>query len=108
VNDIKVVPGEAWYRSTINYGSVYIEKDLYWVRLRDVSLTYDLPKKWLSKLSISDAEVTLTGRNLALFTNYSGNDPDVNLRGGFTNGYGSDFFNYPTTKSFGAAVRVTF
>jgi len=107
-NNIEVVPGESWYRSTINYGSVFIEKDLWWIRLRDVNLTYSLPKDLIGKLRLSDVEVTLTGRNLLLFTNYSGSDPDVNLRGGFTNGFGSDFFNYPTTKSFGFAVRASF
>ncbi|MGN6438336.1 MAG: SusC/RagA family TonB-linked outer membrane protein [Agriterribacter sp.] len=108
VNDIQVVPGEAWYRSTINYGSVYIEKDLWWIRLRDVNLSYSLPKTWLEKIRLSELELTLTGRNLFLFTNYSGSDPDVNLRGGSTNGFGSDFFNYPTTKSYGIALRASF
>jgi len=107
-NDISVIPGEKWYRSTINYGSVYIEKDLWWIRLRDVNLTYELPKAVLDKIRVSNLSVTLTGRNLLLFTNYSGSDPDVNLRGGSTNGYGSDFFNYPTSKSYGIALRVIF
>lgn len=107
-NEISVVPGEAWYRSTINYGSVYVEKDLWWIRLRDVNISYSLPTTWLEKTKISALELTLTGRNLFLSTNYSGSDPDVNLRGGFTNGFGSDFFNYPTTKSYGVALRVSF
>lgn len=107
-NTISVVPGEAWYRSTINYGSVYIEKDLWWVRLRDISLTYDFPAALINKIKLSELSLTLSARNLFLITNYSGSDPDVNLRGGFTNGFGSDFFNYPTTKSIGASIRVSF
>lgn len=107
-NTIKVVPGEAWYKSTINYGSVFIEKDLWWLRLRDVNLSYSFPKSLIQRLRLSELELTLTGRNLITWTNYSGSDPDVNLRGGSTNGYGSDFFNYPTTKSYGAALRVSF
>ena len=107
-NSISVVPGETWYRSTINYGSLYMEKDLWWIRLRDINLSYDFPKALIDKLKLSALTLTLSGRNLFIKTNYSGSDPDVNLRGGFTNGFGSDFFNYPTTKSIGASLRVSF
>ena len=107
-NDIKVVPGETWYRSTINYGAMYVEKDLWWIRLRDLNVSYSLPKSVLDRLKLSELELTFTGRNLLLFTNYSGPDPDVNLRGGFTNGFGSDFFNYPTTKSYGVSLHASF
>lgn len=107
-NDIEVVKGERWYRSTIQYPDLYIEKDLWWVRLRDVNFTWHLPKVWIDKLKLENLDLTLTGRNLFLNTNYSGQDPDVNLRGGFTNGYGADFFNYPTTRSIGVGIKVTF
>lgn len=107
-NGVAVVPGESWYRTTINYGSVYIEKDLWWIRLRDINLSYEFPKALLDKIKLSQLSLTLSARNLFLVTNYTGSDPDVNLRGGSTNGFGSDFFNYPTTKSFGASLRVSF
>ena len=107
-NTVSVVPGETWYRSTINYGSLYMEKDLWWIRLRDINISYDFPKPLIDKLKLSALTLTLSGRNLFIKTNYSGSDPDVNLRGGFTNGFGSDFFNYPTTKSVGASLRVSF
>lgn len=107
-NDISVVKGEYWYRSTIKYPDLYIEKDLWWIRLRDINLTWHVPERLISRWGISGLDVTLTGRNLFLSTNYSGQDPDVNLRGGYTNGYGADFNNYPTAKSVGAGLRVSF
>ncbi|HEY8513397.1 MAG TPA: hypothetical protein VIL31_15670, partial [Cyclobacteriaceae bacterium] len=70
--------------------------------------TWNVPKAWIQRFSLEGLSVTLTGRNLFLRTNYSGQDPDVNLRGGYTNGYGADFFNYPTSKSVGACLQVTF
>ena len=87
---------------------MYVEKDLWWIRLRDLSLSYSVPQNVLDRLKLSGLELTFTGRNLLLFTNYSGPDPDVNLRGGFTNGFGSDFFNYPTTKSYGVSLHASF
>lgn len=107
-NDIEVIKGERWYRATIQYPDLYIEKNLWWIRLRDVNLTWHVPTAWVKRLSLVRLDVTVTGRNLFLKTNYSGQDPDVNLRGGFTNGYGADFFNYPTAKSIGAGLNVTF
>ncbi|MFO7257679.1 MAG: SusC/RagA family TonB-linked outer membrane protein [Bacteroidota bacterium] len=108
INDIEVIKGERWYRSTIQYPELYVEKDLWWIRLRDVNLTWNVPKAWIQRFSLEGLSITLTGRNLFLSTNYSGQDPDVNLRGGYTNGYGADFFNYPTSKSVGARLQVTF
>lgn len=107
-NSITVVPGESWYRSTINYGGVYVEKDLWWIRLRDINLSYEFPKSLLDKIRLSQLTLTASARNLFTSTNYTGSDPDVNLRGGSTNGFGSDFFNYPTTKSYSLALRLSF
>ncbi len=108
VNNISVIKGEPWYRATIQYPELYIEKDLWWIRLRDVNLTWHVPQRSISKWGIKGLDVTLSGRNLFLSTNYSGQDPDINLRGGFTNGYGADFFGYPTSKSIGGGVKVKF
>lgn len=108
VNDIAVIKGEKWYRSTIQYPELYIEKDLWWIRLRDINLTWHVPKQLVSKWGIKGLDITLSGRNLFLSTNYTGQDPDINLRGGFTNGYGADFFGYPTSKSLGGGVKVKF
>ncbi|MDV7395570.1 hypothetical protein RZS08_29550, partial [Arthrospira platensis SPKY1] len=52
-----------------------------WVRLRDVSLSYSLPKSLISKAKMSYLTITLTGRNLFLSTPYTGVDPETNLYG---------------------------
>lgn len=108
INDISVIKGESWYRATIQYPELYIEKNLWWIRLRDVNLTWHVPQRLISKWGINGLDITLSGRNLFLSTNYSGQDPDINLRGGFTNGYGADFFGYPTSKSIGGGIKVKF
>lgn len=51
------------------------------IRLRDVSLTYELPSDLLEQLSLRRLSFTLTGKNLALWTKYPGVDPEVNAIG---------------------------
>lgn len=107
-NSIEAVLNQAWYRKTFSIQGLYIERDLYWVKLRDVNLTYDLPANLLSAVKISAASVTLTGRNFLLSTNYTGSDPDLGTRNGLTNYSGIDFWTTPNTHSFGVALNVTF
>jgi hypothetical protein len=45
-------------------------------KLREVSLGYTLPQTWLETLGASSARITVTGRNLAIFSSWSGLDPE--------------------------------
>jgi TonB-linked SusC/RagA family outer membrane protein len=105
-NDIAVTPDRTWYSSTLNINSLYIEDGTWW-RLREVTLTYQIPVKLLKKRLIQAAEIGFSGRNLLLFTQYSGADPDANARGGASNGFGIDFHNTPGTRSYGFNLKVT-
>lgn len=81
-------------------------EDGSWVRLRDVVFTYSLKFKNNSTLRALDFSVT--GRNLLLFTNYSGVDPETSLTGAGSNIGGFDYFNMPGTRSYIFSVRATF
>jgi TonB-linked SusC/RagA family outer membrane protein len=78
-----------------------------WVRLREVTLSYDLPASLLQKSFIRQLGVFCTGRNLWLSTDYSGIDPETNLLGA-SNAQGIDYFNMPGTKSYTFGLKVTF
>jgi outer membrane receptor protein involved in Fe transport len=52
-------------------------EDGSFTRLRELSLTYALPSSLANALRVSSASVTLSGRNLALWSRYSGTDPEV-------------------------------
>ncbi|MGZ4060817.1 MAG: SusC/RagA family TonB-linked outer membrane protein, partial [Bacteroidia bacterium] len=72
-----------------------------WVRLRSISISYrfDLTKgekKYLFKY----VDLGVSGRNLLLFTKYTGVDPETSLTGAGSNIKGFDYFNNPGTKSF--------
>ena len=56
-------------------------QDASFVKLREVSLTYNLPERWLGRAGVSGASVTLAGRNLVTWSPYNGIDPEVQYQG---------------------------
>jgi TonB-linked SusC/RagA family outer membrane protein len=88
----------------LSESSIY---DGSWVRLREVTLSYNLPSSLLNKSFISSASISAFGRNLWLSTDYPGVDPETNLAGD-SNGIGLDYFNQPNTKSYGLNFRLNF
>ncbi len=111
INDIEVVKGQYWYTGVGGgFGSgvnTQFVEDGSWLRLRELNLSYSLPKELLQKVKISGATFTLTGRNLLLFTKYSGIDPETNLNGD-NNAAGYDYFTMPNTRSYGFACSIHF
>jgi TonB-linked SusC/RagA family outer membrane protein len=77
------------------------------VKLRDVSLTYSMRNQgWLGSAGFTGIDVTVSGRNLRTWTDYTGIDPESNLNGQ-TLGRGIDYFNNPQTKSFVLSFTLT-
>ncbi|MBO9731512.1 MAG: SusC/RagA family TonB-linked outer membrane protein [Chitinophaga sp.] len=105
---ITAVLSQVWYRNTFNIQGLYVEHNLYWVKLKDVNFTYALPQQLLKSVHIQAASVTLTARNFLLSTNYTGSDPDLGSRNGLSNAAGIDFWTTPNTKSYGIALNVSF
>ncbi|WP_163712510.1 TonB-dependent receptor [Mangrovibacterium lignilyticum] len=78
------------------------------VRLQDVSLGYNVPLKSTSILK--SLRFYVTGQNLAVFTNYSGQDPEVNVNKG-SNGVpslGIDYTTYPRSRTILLGLKVKF
>jgi len=76
-----------------------------YTKLRQVSLTYDLPKSILSKMKFSALSLTFFANNLHTWTKYDGVDPETSLSGP-ANAQGMDFFNNPGAKSYGIRLNV--
>lgn len=82
-------------------------EDGSYIRLSNVTLGYTFPKKLLRKAMIHNLRLYATGNNLALWTKYSGFDPEVSTKGnGLTPGL--DFGAYPRSRSFVFGVNLTF
>ena len=107
-NVTPVVLDQAWFRGNgSNFGGGPTAAAMIpagWVRLRDISLAYDIPVK---NTFMKYLQIYVTGKNLLLFTPYDGIDPETNLQGA-VNGQGMDYFNNPGTKTYMAGLRVNF
>lgn len=78
------------------------------IRLREVSITYSAPTRWLSRQSVvKGIDVSLIGRNLFFFMNNAPYDPDATLSIG-NSLQGVDVFGMPSTRSFGFNLRLKF
>lgn len=77
-------------------------------RLREVSLRYSLNAKSIKFISkLSSIDFSVTGRNLVLWTNYTGTDPEVNISGAGL-ARGQDWFTNPNTKSVLFSIQVKY
>jgi TonB-dependent starch-binding outer membrane protein SusC len=76
------------------------------VRLREVSLTYSLPQQWAQAFRASNASLTLAGRNLGLWTDYTGADPEVISGVGTSQWLRQDFLTAPPERRW--VVRMNF
>lgn len=70
----------ALYGMGYNYlGSDRFVEDASFIRLKTLSLSYNLPKKWLQKYGITKLNVFATGYDLFTWTKYKGQDPEVSM-----------------------------
>ena len=78
----------------------YVENGSY-LRIKNISLSYDLPKSWLSKIQLESARLILSCENVATITGYSGFDPEVDLNG-------IDLARYPISRTFNVGFNINF
>ena len=81
--------------------------DASWVRLREASLFYALPKSLIEKTPFGRVEIGVNGRNLWLKTDVPHIDPETNLTGA-SNSQGLEFNTMPNARSYGAVLKLTF
>jgi TonB-linked SusC/RagA family outer membrane protein len=77
------------------------------VKLREVSVTLYAPDEWAQRLAGTALSLTLSGRNLATWTNYKGFDPELN-EAGQVNFTTADFLTQPPVRYFLARLNLTF
>ena len=80
-------------------------------RLREVSLSYELPNRILEKTPFGSASLTFTGRNLWFFApnipKYTNFDPEINSFGA-SNTQGIEYSSLPSSKRYGFSLKFTF
>lgn len=112
VNTIEISPNR-YFTSYLGDGGGAAEQfveTVNWVRLRDVTIGYKMGElfKKMGLKFIQGAEVSVTGRNLWLDTNYTGVDPETSLTGAGSRIDGLDYFNNPGSKSYIVTLKFKF
>ena len=104
--------GQNWWRDGIG-GGVFagpggqLVDNGAFTRIREISAAYTFDQSWVKKsLGLSSIDVRVSGRNLKVWTDYDGVDPETNLFGGTGIGRGIDYFNNPQARSW--AINFTF
>jgi ferric enterobactin receptor len=112
-NTIAITP---YYRSDFYGTTVATEADFIetvnWMRLRDATLAYNLPRAWLQKQKlVKSASIYVTGTDLFMITNYTGADPSVNANTAFSRGFGGAGIDYgvlATPRGINVGFKVQF
>ena len=106
INNIVVTPNSQPGYYTGMSEELFVEKNINWVRLKDVTLSYSLPEN-----VARNASVFVSGNDLFLITNYTGMDPIVNGNSaavGGSGGVGIDYGNFPVPRSVSFGIRAAF
>lgn len=77
------------------------------IRVKNVSISYKVPQRMLSGVSLQGAQITLSGTNLFTFTKYTGLDPEASSRASLLSS-GIDYTPYPLTKLYSLSLRANF
>ena len=92
---------------TFNLGDIsqYIDDGSY-VKLREISVTYDAPKSWATLARAREMRISFQGRNLAMWSKYWGSDPEFNNFGNSNFSRFIDLGPYPPSKQFFLSIDL--
>ncbi|MDX9846702.1 MAG: SusC/RagA family TonB-linked outer membrane protein [Tenuifilaceae bacterium] len=109
-NAKKTIPYYKTFYDVNNVNSFWVE-DASYVKLREVSLFYEIPKNLISgfaKGAFKSVKIGLVGRNLLTFSKYSGYDPEVQTNDGTAQFFAYDFMGYPNYRTFSGSLELKF
>ncbi len=107
-----VLLDESYYRTLYGFGdgklNEFAVEDGSWTRLRELSLSYVLNSESLQKtIGLNSIEFTASGRNLVIWTDVVGIDPDVN-QFGVGRGRGLDYFSNPGVRTYAFSIKFNY
>jgi TonB-linked SusC/RagA family outer membrane protein len=112
----RVAAAQEWVKTVASlspYDGLNEIEEADFIRWREVSLTYDIPSEYAAWFGVANASVTFAGRNLAIWTKYSGIDPETNVYSAgavttFSNnfGIGIEAFGVPISRQYIFTLRL--
>jgi TonB-linked SusC/RagA family outer membrane protein len=109
--DITKIPQARLYTTNGAQASSRYLYDGSYLRLKTLTVAYNLPTQWISKISLTSLRLYVTGQNLLTMTDYKGWDPEVNTdyKASTSNvNLGGDFYGAPQPKNITVGVKVGF
>jgi hypothetical protein len=104
-------PTNANYRTRgqgpIGFHSSRVVEDGSFIRMKTVSLNYNLPAKLIKTAYLSNLSLNVSAQNLITWTNYSGMDPEVSTRNN-TLTPGFDYSSYPKSPTIAFGIKAGF
>jgi TonB-linked SusC/RagA family outer membrane protein len=83
-------------------------EDGSFIRLKNITLNYNIPPTFLKKMKLSSVRVFISGQNLALWTKYSGYDPESQNQSVKNSQLGIDYATQPQPRTLSAGINVNF
>lgn len=82
--------------------STFWLRDASYLRLKNIQLSYDFPKRWMKKIKVADLKLFVNAENLLTFSDFDIFDPERLLTGNYLWG------TYPSAKSYTFGLNITF
>ena len=101
------VPRALWGTNYNSLGCSKFVENASFLKIKDVTLRYNVPQKLYRKLHLSRASIYATTYNLVTFTGYSGQDPEVAVEAG-TYGLAFDRSKTPPSRRFALGMTIDF
>lgn len=105
-NTKEVIKNQSYYQNWFSTIDQNFVEDAGFVKLREVTLSYSLPKSWLKKTKLEDVTISATGRNLWIKSDFVYKDPEGSLLGNQVQGLYHSVT--PNSKGFTFGVNVKF
>ena len=87
----------------------FLIQDASFTKFRELTLAYDLPAALIGRLNVQRASVSLSGHNLATWTNYKGLEPEAQFNGGARGGFAAfEQAALPQLRQWTGTVNFTF
>lgn len=109
-NTTEVFIDQDYYRSStdFNRASEILVQDASWVKLRNISLTYNFKGNFMDKLHMDRFSLTASMHNILLWTPFEGYDPEGNQYSAGSNVYGFTGLNVPLSESYSFGINIGF
>ncbi|WP_047415807.1 SusC/RagA family TonB-linked outer membrane protein [Cellulophaga sp. Hel_I_12] len=109
-NTMEGLVGQNYYRNSnqFNRAAEVLVQDASWVKLRNVTLSYDIKSRFVSDLKISNLSVNVNANNILIWTPFDGFDPEGNQYSAGSNVYGFTGLSVPISQSYTFGINVGF